>query len=60
MPPLVADIEDLTKCSCFIDFIKQVEEKRKMLGLPSILLLFRNRFNKFNYTEAGMLDIKTT
>ena len=24
----VADIEDPTKCSCFIDFIKQVEEKR--------------------------------
>ena len=27
-----------------------------MLGLPSILSLFRNKFNKFNKTGAGMLD----
>ena len=27
-----------------------------MRGLPSILLLFRNEFNKFNYTRARMLD----
>ena len=26
--PFVADIEDLNECSCFIEFIKQVEEKR--------------------------------
>ena len=26
--PLVADIEDIHECSCFIEFIKQVEEKR--------------------------------
>ena len=38
-----------------------------MLGLPSILSLFRNKFNKFNNAGAGMLDsiyhmtfIKTT
>ena len=32
-----------------------------MRGLPSILLLFRNEFNKFNNTEARMLDsIKST
>ena len=28
----------------------------KMRGLPSILSLFRNEFNKFNYTRARMLD----
>ena len=28
----------------------------KMQGLPSILCLFRNEFNKFNNTEARMLD----
>ena len=28
----------------------------KMRGLPSILLLFRNEFNKFNNTGARMLD----
>ena len=27
-----------------------------MQGLPSILSLFRNEFNKFNNTRAGMLD----
>ena len=27
-----------------------------MLGLPSILSLFRNEFNKFNTTGALMLD----
>ena len=27
-----------------------------MRGLPSILSLFRNEFNKFNSTEARMLD----
>ena len=34
-------------CSCFIEFIKQVEKKRS---------LFRNKFNKFNNTGARMLD----
>ena len=28
----------------------------KMRGLPSILCLFRNEFNKFNNTRARMLD----
>ena len=27
-----------------------------MRGLPSILSLFRNEFNKFNNTRARMLD----
>ena len=27
-----------------------------MQGLPSILLLFPNKFNEFNNTGAGMLD----
>ena len=27
-----------------------------MLGLPSILSLFRNKFNKFNNTGEQMLD----
>ena len=27
-----------------------------MQGLPSILSLFRNKFNKFNNTGAGMVD----
>ena len=28
----------------------------KMRGLPSILSLFRNKYNKFNNTRARMLD----
>ena len=28
----------------------------KMRGLPSILYLFRNEFDKFNNTRARMLD----
>ena len=31
-------------------------KKDKMRGLPSILSLFRNEFNKFNNTRARMLD----
>ena len=31
-------------------------KRDKMLGLPSILSLFRNEFNKFNNTRAQMLD----
>ena len=31
-------------------------ESDKMRGLSSILLLFRNEFNKFNNTGARMLD----
>ena len=46
----------LHACSCFIEFIKRVGEKDQMRGLPSILSLFRNEFNKFNDTGARMLD----
>ena len=38
----------------FIEFIKRFEEK--MRGLPSILSLFRNEFNRFNNREARMSD----
>ena len=36
-----------------LNLLNKLEEKR---GLPSILLLFRNEFNKFNNTGARMLD----
>ena len=32
------------------------KKKDKMLGLPSILSLFRNELNKFNNTGAQLLD----
>ena len=46
----------MSNCSCFIEFIKQVGGRDKIRGLPSILSLFRNSFNKFNNTKARMLD----
>ena len=33
-----------------------LEKKDKMLGLPSILSLFCNDFNKFNNTRTRILD----
>ena len=31
-------------------------KRDKMHGLPSILSIFRNKFDKFNNTGAGMID----
>ena len=36
--------------------LNELGERDKMRGLPSILSLFRNEFNKFNKTRARMLD----
>ena len=36
--------------------LKELGKRDKMQGLPSILSLFRNKFNKFNNTRARMLD----
>ena len=40
----------------YIKFIIQVGESDKMQGLPSILSLSRNEFNKFNNTGAQILE----
>ena len=34
----------------------ELGKRNKMRGLPNILSLFRNDFNKFNNTRARMLD----
>ena len=39
-----------------LNLLNELGKKDKMGGLPSILSLFRNEFNKFNHTGAGMLD----
>ena len=39
-----------------LNLLNELEKSDKMRGLPSILLLFRNKFNKFNITGARMLD----
>ena len=39
-----------------LNLFKKLGKRDKMPGLPSILSLFRNEFNKFNNTRARMLD----
>ena len=46
----------LHECSCLLNLFDELGKSDKMRGLPSILLLFRNEFNKFNNTGARMLD----
>ena len=39
-----------------LNLVNELRKRDKMRGLPSILSLFRNEFNKFNNTRARMLD----
>ena len=39
-----------------LSLLNELRKRDKMLGLLSILSLFRNDFNKFNSTRARMLD----
>ena len=39
-----------------LNFSNKVGKRDKMQGLPSILSLFHNKFNKFNNMGALMLD----
>ena len=39
-----------------LNLLNELRKRNKMQGLPSILSLFRNKFNKFNNTRARMLD----
>ena len=39
-----------------LNLLNELGKRDKMRGLPSILSLFRNKFNKFNNTGARMLD----
>ena len=43
-----------------LDLLNELEKRVKMRGLPSILLLFRNEFNKVNNTRAQLLDSLTS
>ena len=38
-----------------LNLLTELGKRDKMRGLPSILSLFRNEFNKFNNTRARML-----
>ena len=39
-----------------LNLLNELGKNDKMRGLPSILSLFRNEFDKFNITSARMLD----
>ena len=39
-----------------LNLLNELGKRDKMLGLPSILSLFPNEFNKFENTRARMLD----
>ena len=39
-----------------LNLLNELRKKDKMRGLPSVLSLFRNEFNKFNNTGSRMLD----
>ena len=39
-----------------LNLLNELRKRDKMRGLPSILSLFCNEFNKFNNTRAQMLD----
>ena len=39
-----------------LNLLNELRKRDKMRGLQSILSLFRNKFNTFNYTGAPMLD----
>ena len=39
-----------------LNLLNEIRKRDKMRGLPSILSLFSNKFNKFNNTRARMLD----
>ena len=39
-----------------LHLLNELGKSNKMQGLPSILSLFRNRFDKINNTGARMLD----
>ena len=39
-----------------LNLLNELGKGDEMRGLPSILSLFRNEFNKFNNTRARMLD----
>ena len=38
-----------------LNLFNELGKRDKMRGLPSILSLFRNKFNKFNNTRARLL-----
>ena len=55
---VVVDVhrESYMNAQVLLNLLNKLGKRDKMRGLPSILSLFRNEFNKFNNTRALMLD----
>ena len=45
-----------TSAHDLLNLLNKLGKRDQMRGLPSILSLFCNKFNKFNNARAGMLD----
>ena len=39
-----------------LNLLNELRKRGKMRGLPSILILFRNKFNKYNNARTRILD----
>ena len=50
--------ESYISARVLLNLLNELGKRDKMRGLPSILSVFRNEFNKFNKTRARMLDDK--
>ena len=48
--------ESCMSAHVLLNLLNELGKRDKMRGLPSILSLFRNEFNKFNNTRTRMLD----
>ena len=53
---LIIVFVDYMSAHVLLNLLNELGKGDKMRGLPSILSLFRNEFNKFNNTRARMLD----
>ena len=47
--------ESYMSAHVLLNLLNELKKRDKMRGLPSILSLFRNEFNKFNNKRARML-----
>ena len=50
------DRESYMNAHVLLNLLNELGKRDKMRGLPSILYLFHNEFNKFNNIRARMLD----
>ena len=56
LPPEVIDRGSYMSAHVLLNLSNELGKRDKMRGLPSILSVFRNEFNKFNNTRVQMLN----